>query len=80
VQPVPGHQVSVDAENLADAILDPHQLDQAELRIVVVEEQIDVAPATGFAAGRGAEQIEGRYPVSAKLAGTYQFRLALAAH
>jgi hypothetical protein len=43
VQAVAGHHIGIDTENLADPVLDTHQLDEAELRIVVLVERVDIA-------------------------------------
>jgi hypothetical protein len=69
VEAVAGHDIGFEAEDGADPVLDQHQHDQAEPRIIVVEEQVDVAPTVRFVAGSRAEQIERGDALGAKLIG-----------
>ena len=68
MQAVTSYHVRAGAENCPDPILDPHQFDQAEIRIIVFEEQV-TSLSPGFAAGRRAEEVEGRHPLRAELLG-----------
>jgi hypothetical protein len=71
VQAVPRHDIGLSAEDRGSAFFDTHQLEQAKLAPLVIEEQVDVGILAGFVARRRAEQIE---VFDAKL---LQFRLVL---
>lgn len=66
MQAVAGHDVGGRAEDVADETTNTHELDQTELRIVVIEEQIDIAVRPRVASRCRAEEIERCHTLAAQ--------------
>lgn len=53
-----GHDIGFNAEDGGNLLLNVNEFDQAETRVVRVEEQIDVAVSSSLLAGDRAEKIQ----------------------
>jgi hypothetical protein len=63
----PCHHVGLGAEDVMDAFLHVHQVDETEARIVGIEEQIHVAISSGFLPGDRSEQVKTSDPEAVQL-------------
>ena len=62
----------------SDPILDPHQFDQAEIRIIVFEEQVDVTVAPGLRRGPSSRRGRGPPPLAREAPGHGRRRVVTA--
>jgi hypothetical protein len=67
MQTGPRHHIGFRPEDIADTIPNNDQLDQAEPRVVRIEEEIDIAVRSGFLPGDRAELVQPSHPRSMKL-------------
>lgn len=63
-----GHDVCFYAQDRVDLLLQVDKLDQAESRVIRIEEEVDIAVGSALVARDGPEQIKMRYTKAMKVA------------